>query len=48
MKPIFIRKYDREKARMAEDFAEDYNEHGEKTEKQFIKGIPDGSGRLHA
>ena len=46
MKPIFIRKYDPAKARMAEDFVYDYVEQGEKTEKQFIKGA-DGGGRLH-
>ena len=47
MKPIFIRKYDPAKARMAEDFVYDYVEQGEKTEKQFIKGTSDGGGRLH-
>ena len=47
LKPIFIRKYDPEKAHMAEDFVYDYMEQGEKTEKQFIKGASAGGGRLH-
>ena len=33
MKPIFIRKYNPEKAHLAEDFVYDYIEQGEKTEK---------------
>ena len=36
LKPIFIRKYNPEKAHLAEDFVYDYIEQGEKTEKQFI------------
>jgi len=48
MKPIFIRKYNPEKAHMAEAFAYDYIEQGEKTEKQFISGASGitGEGRL--
>ena len=46
MKPIFIRKYNPEKAHMAEAFVYDYIEKGEQTEKQFISGASSGGGRL--